>query len=53
MFLVLTLPAQYAEESLCNGRVSVCLSFCPIDPQQQWRAAGLLLSALRTGYIDQ
>ena len=28
-------------------------SVCPIDPQQQWRVAGLLLSTPRSGDIDQ
>jgi len=26
--LFLTLPAQYVEQGLCNGRASVCPSFC-------------------------
>ena len=47
------LPAQYAEQGLCNGRESVRPSVCPIDQQQQRRSAGLLLSALRVGDIDQ
>jgi len=38
------LPAQYAEQGLCNGRVSVRPSVCPVDRQQQRRAAGLLMS---------
>jgi len=33
--------------------LSVRLSVCPIDQQQQQRVAGLLLSALWTGYIDR
>jgi len=43
--------AVYADQGLRNGRVfvrpSVRLSVCPIDRQQQRRAAGLLLSAVR------
>jgi len=34
-------------------RLSVCQSVCPIDRQQQRRAAGFPLSAPRTGDIDQ
>ena len=34
-------------------RLSVCLSLCFIDRQQQRRAAGLMLSAPRTGDIDR
>ena len=30
-------------------RLSVCLSVCPVDRPQQWRAAGLLLGAVRAG----
>jgi len=37
----------------CTGRVSVRLSVCLICRQQQRRPAGLLLSALRAGDIDQ
>jgi len=33
--------------------LSVRLSVCPIDQQQQQRVAGLLLSALWAGYIDR
>ena len=47
------LPAQYAEQGLCNGLESVRPSVCPIDQPQQRRSAGLLLSALRVGDIDQ
>jgi len=32
---------------------SVRLSVCPVDPQQQRCAAGLLLSALQTGAVDR
>ena len=35
----------YTEQGLCNGPVSVHPSVCPVDRQQQRRAAGLLLSA--------
>jgi len=34
-------------------RLSVCQSVCPIDRQQQRRAAGFPLSAPRAGDIDQ
>ena len=34
-------------------RPSVRLSVCPIDGQQQRRAAGLLLSSLRAGDINR
>ena len=34
-------------------RSSICLSVCPIMRPQSRRAAGLLLSAVRTGNIDQ
>ena len=34
------------KRSVC---LSVCLSVCSIDRRQQWRAAGLLLSARRYG----
>jgi len=34
-------------------RPSVCPSVCPIIRPQQRRAAGLLLSAVRTGNIDR
>ena len=34
-------------------RSRVRLSVCPIDRQQQRRAAGLLLSAPRAGYVDR
>ena len=47
--LLLTLSAL---RGLCNGRVSVRPSVCPVDRQQQRRAAGLLLSALRAGDMD-
>jgi len=51
---VLTLPAWYAEQGLCNGRASVCPSVClSRGPIAAGRAAGLLLSALRAGYIDR
>jgi len=47
--ILLTLPAQYAQQGICSGRVSVCpsvcLFICPVDRQQGRRAAGLLLSA--------
>jgi len=43
----------YAEHGLCNGRVSVRPSVCPIDRQLQRRAVGLLLSALRAGDINR
>ena len=39
------------ERGLGNGRVRP--SVCPIDRQQQRRAAGLLLSARRAGGIDR
>jgi len=32
--------------------LSVCPSVCPVDRQQQRRAAGLLLSAVRAGDIN-
>jgi len=35
----------YTAQGLCNGPVSVHPSVCPVDRQQQRRAAGLLLSA--------
>jgi len=41
-----------AEQGLCDGRVSVRPSVCHIDRQQQWRPAGLPLSALQAGDID-
>ena len=47
--ILLTLSAYYKEQGLCNGRVSVRLSVCPIYRPQQQRAAGLLLGALRAG----
>ena len=47
--LLLTLSAL---RGLCNSRVSVRPSVCPVDRQQQLRAAGLLLSALRAGDMD-
>ena len=46
---LLTLPAHYVEQGLCNGRASVR----PIDRQQQRWPAALLLSALRAGDIDR
>jgi len=54
-FSLLTLPAYYAEHSLCSGQhLSVCpfvhLSVCPIDWQQH--ATGLLLSAVSIGDIS-
>ena len=39
--LLLTLAA-FSAERLCNDTVSVRLSVCPVDRQQQRRAAGLL-----------
>jgi len=36
-----------------NVRLSIRPSVCPIDRQQQRRAAGLLLSALRPGNTDR
>ena len=36
-----------------STRPSVCQSVCPIDQQQQRRAAGLLLSAVQPGDIDR
>ena len=50
---LLTLPAQYVEQGLCNGRASVRPSVRPIDRQQQRWPAALLLSALRAGDIDR
>jgi len=35
------------------GRPSVCPSVCPVDRQQQRRAAGLLLSTPLAGNIDR
>jgi len=40
---LLTPSALYAERRLCNDRVSVRLSVCPIYRPQQQRAAGVLL----------
>jgi len=52
-FILLSLHTQYAEQ----GKVYVtvgCPSICPINrQQQQQRLAGLLLSALQEGDIDQ
>ena len=46
LLYLLTLPAEYAEQGLGNGRVStVRRSVCPVDRQEQRCAAGLLLSA--------
>ena len=42
---LLKLSAQYVEQGLCDGPVSVRPSVRPIDQQQQRRPAGLLLSA--------
>ena len=42
----LTLPYMVQSmHGLCNGRVPVRRSVCPVDRQQQRRAAGLLLSS--------
>jgi len=41
VLLLLTLAA-FSAERLCNDTVSVRLSVCPVDRQQQRRAAGLL-----------
>jgi len=43
----LTLLAEYAEQGLCNGGVTVRPSVCPIYQPLQQRAAGLLLGAPR------
>ena len=48
------------EQGLCNGRASVCLSFCPsvspsvcpVDRQQQQRPTSLLLSSMRAWEIS-
>ena len=54
--VLLTLAAS-AAQGLCIGRVSVRPSVrpsvCTIDQQQQRRPAGLLLGAVRAGYIDR
>ena len=42
-----------AEQDLCNGRMFVRLSVCPIIRLQQQHAVGLLLSAPQAGDIDQ
>jgi len=44
---LLALRAWYVEQGRCNGRVSVRPSVCPVIQLQRWRAAGLLLSAVR------
>jgi len=44
---VLAMPAQYIENGLCNGRMSVRTPSPIIQAQQ--RAAGLLLSTIRAG----
>ena len=57
LFLHSFLHAYCAKQGLYNGQVSVSLSVrssvCPVDRQQQRRAAGLLLSAVRAGDIDR
>ena len=40
--LLLLTPAAFSAERLCNDTVSVRLSVCPVDRQQQRRAAGSL-----------
>jgi len=56
-FILLSLHTQYAEQGkvyVTVGCPSICLSVCPINrQQQQQRLAGLLLSALQEGDIDQ
>ena len=43
----------YVRAGCASVRPSVRPSVCPVDQQQQRRSAGLLLSALRVGDIDQ
>jgi len=50
---LLALPAWYAEQGLCNDRVSVRPSVWSIVQPPLRRAAGLLLSAPRTEHIDR
>ena len=42
---------QAPVQGLCNGQVSICLSVPSFDSER--RAAGLLLSAPRTGDLDR
>ena len=54
--LLFTLPAEYTEQGLRNGRASVRWSVhLSYDRQQQRRAASLLLSAPweEEGYVDR
>ena len=47
--ILLTLLAQYEAQGLCNGRVSVRPSVCPVYRLLQQHVAGLLLGALQAG----
>jgi len=49
------MPTDYAEQGMyvMVERPSIRPYVCPIDRQQQRRSSGLLLSALRAGYIDR
>jgi len=47
--VLLTLPPYCAEQGLFDGPLPVH----PINRQQQWQPAGLLLSAQLVGYISQ
>jgi len=48
-----TLPAYYAEPSVCNGRASVCPPFSLSRRSTAAMAAGGHIGALRAGYIDR
>jgi len=50
---LLSLPAQYAEQGLCNGTVSVRLSIPAWANCRKPAAAGLLLCARRAGDVDR